>query len=327
MIGSVSAGLASSVALLVGAGVGFAARALGPRLGAMDHPGELKTHGQPVSFLGGIAVTGGLATGLALLGWPLPWAASAAIGGAALLGLADDYLDVPPWLRLGLQLGLGLLLAAGGSTAGALPEGAIAWIVGAVAFAAALNAVNMVDGLDGLAAGTATISALGLALIAARAGHDGPMVLALITAGATSGFLAHNLPPARLFLGDNGAYLLAGTLSVIALSEGRSWAGLLAAATCFGLFGLDLVLAILRRVSGRAKLTQGDRWHLYDQLRHRGISHRRTLAVCWALHAAMVAAGVQAAELPAGWAIATVAGAWMVSIAWLAWSGFVGGAE
>jgi UDP-GlcNAc:undecaprenyl-phosphate/decaprenyl-phosphate GlcNAc-1-phosphate transferase len=322
--GASSATVVSAVSLVTAAVLGFGMRWIAPRVRGLDHPaGQMKPHASAVPFLGGLAVAGAIAAGLATKGWPLPWPATAAISGALALGLADDYLDVPPIARLGAQVGLGMVLAIGGLTAAALPATAVAWIVGAVGFAAALNAVNMVDGLDGLAGGTVAISALVLALVAARAGHDGPMVLALVTAGATVGFLAHNLPPARLFLGDNGAYLLAAALAVIVLGEGRTVAALLGAATCFGLFGLDLLLAILRRAMRGGRLTTGDRAHLYDQLQERGVSHWRTLVVCWAVHLAIVLAGVQAARLATAPAVATVAAVWILAIVWLVWSGFV----
>ncbi len=325
MIGAGAAAAAGLAAATVG---GFAARAASPRLGAMDQPeGALKPHERAVGFLGGFAVALGLATGFALRGWPVPWGVSAALGGALLIGLADDYLDVAPLVRLTLQLVIGLLLAAGGVTASAVPGQAAAWIVGAVLFAAAANAVNMVDGIDGLAGGTAALSALGLALIAARAGHDGPAVIALVTAAAAAGFLAHNLSPARLFLGDNGAYLLAAALAVVVLAEGRTWASLLGAGTCFGIFGVDLLLSVLRRAVGRSKLTSGDRLHLYDQMLARGLTPGRTLLVCWTLHLAIIVAGMQAARLTTAAAVASVAGVWLVVVVWLAWSGFVGATE
>lgn len=305
--------------------LGSLARRSGPRLGAMDHPdgAGLKPHVDAVPWLGGAAVVGGLAAGLAAAGWPLPWAGAGAIAGAFLLGLADDAMDVPPLVRLGVQLGLGVMLAAGGLAADALPGAALAWIAAAVLFAAASNAVNMVDGMDGLAASIATISALGLAVVAARAGHEGPMLLAVALAGAASGFLIHNLPPARLFLGDNGAYALAAALTVVVLAESRTVAGLLGAATCLGLFFVDLLLAIGRRVAGGAPLFAGDRHHLYDQLQERGLSPRRTLAVCTVVHVALVAVGVRAAGSATTVAVTTVIVAWIVTLAWLLWSGLM----
>jgi UDP-N-acetylmuramyl pentapeptide phosphotransferase/UDP-N-acetylglucosamine-1-phosphate transferase len=313
--------------------LGMLARRLGPVVGAMDRPDgtTMKPHPDAVSWLGGAAAVGGLAAGLATEGWPLPWAGAAAVGGAFALGLADDALDVPPVLRLAAQVGLGLLLAGGGLAADALPGAALAWTAAAVLFAAALNAVNMVDGMDGLAGIIGAISALGLALIAARSGHDGSMVVALATAGALAGFLVHNLPPARLYLGDNGAYALAAALTVVVLAGSRTVAGLVGGATCLGVFLVDLLLSVLRRVVRRRRLTAGDRDHLYDQLQGRGLAPRWTLAVCAVVHVAFVAVGVRAAGSATSVAVATVGTAWMVALVWLVWSGLVaagpGGAD
>ena len=317
--------IATATAFTVALLLGMLARRLGPAFGAMDHPDgtALKPHPHPVSWLGGAAVVGGLGAGLAAEGWPLPWAGAAAIGGAFVLGLADDAVDVPPLVRLAAQLGLGLALAAGGVAADALPGTALAWIAAAVLFAAALNAVNMVDGMDGLAGTTGSISALGLALIAARGGQDGAMVVALATAGAVAGFLVHNLPPARLYLGDNGAYAMAAALAVVVLAESRTVAGLVGAATCLGLFLVDLLLSVLRRIVGRTRVTAGDRHHLYDQLQERGLGTRRTLAACAIVHVAFVAVGVRAADGTTSIALATVSAAWVVTIAWLFWAGLV----
>jgi UDP-GlcNAc:undecaprenyl-phosphate GlcNAc-1-phosphate transferase len=319
----------TAVSFVVALVLGSIVRRIGPALGAMDHPDAegLKPHASAVPWLGGVAVVGGLAAGLAVEGWPLPWAAAVAIGGALAMGLADDALDVPPVLRLAVQVGLGVVLAAGGLAADALPGTALAWVGGVVLFAAALNAVNMLDGMDGLAAGTAALSALGLALVASRAGHDGPMTLALVTAGAAAGFLVHNLPPARLFLGDNGAYALAAALAVLVLAEARTAAGLVGAATCLGVFLVDLLLAILRRAVGGVPITSGDRGHLYDQLRSRGLSHWRTLATCWIVHVSFVALGVRIADTTTAVAIVTAAAAWTLALVWLAWSGLVTSGE
>jgi UDP-GlcNAc:undecaprenyl-phosphate GlcNAc-1-phosphate transferase len=317
--------IATATAFAVALVLGWLARLLGPGLGAMDRPDDagLKLHVDATPWLGGAAVVGGLAAGLAATGWSLPWAGAVAIAGAFALGLADDALHVPPLARLAAQLGLGVVLAAGGLAADALPGVALQWLAAAVLFAAASNAVNMVDGMDGLAASVATISALGLAMVAARGDHEGPMLLALALAGAAAGFLAHNLPPARLFLGDNGAYVLAAALTVVVLAESRTVAGLLGASTCLGLFFVDLLLAIGRRAAGGAPLFAGDRHHLYDQLQERGLSTRRTLAVCIVVHIALVTVGVRAAGSATAVALATVAVAWVVTLVWLVWSGLI----
>jgi UDP-GlcNAc:undecaprenyl-phosphate GlcNAc-1-phosphate transferase len=317
----ISAGVAFGVAVALGS----AMRWFGPRLGVKDvaDGGQPTPQGLAVSRLGGVAVAGGLAAGLAVEGWPLPWGASVALAGAFALGLADDAIAVPPFARVGVQVGLGAVLAAGGLAADAMPGTASAWLVAIVLLVAAMNAVNRVDGMDGLAGGSAALSALGIAVAAARAGHDGAMVLALLTAAAALGFLAYNLPPARLFLGHNGAYLLGAALAVAVLAQGHTVAELLGAATCIGLGFLDLLLTLLRRVVGGAPIAGADRGHLYEQLRARGLTPWRTLAVCWIVHVALVAVGVQISRANTSVAVITAAVAWLVVAGWLLWSGLV----
>ena len=319
--------IATATAFAAALILGVVARRLGVLFGATDDPDgtALKPHPHPTSWLGGGAVVGGIAIGLVVEGWPLSSPAAIAIDGAFMLGLADDALDVPPLPRLVAQLGVDLVVAGGGLAVDALPTAVVAWIAAAVLYAAALNAVNMVDGMDGLAGIAAVITALGLALIAARAGHDGSMAVALVTAGAVAGFLVHNLPPARLYLGDNGAYAVAASLAVVVLSQSRTVAGLVGAVTCLGLFLLDLLLAVLRRIVGRRRVTAGDRGHLYDQLQGWGLAPHPTLAVCGIVHLAFVAVGVRAAGTKTSVALATVVAAWVVATVWLVRSGLVSG--
>jgi UDP-GlcNAc:undecaprenyl-phosphate GlcNAc-1-phosphate transferase len=294
--------------------VGFGARAFGTRIGAVDRPGELKPHTAPTPYLGGAAVAAGLAAGLAVGSRGLPWGAVAALAGAFALGLLDDAREVPPPARLAAQLSLGVVLAAGGPGVEPLPTEALRIGATAVVFAAGLNAVNVVDGMDGLAAGAAAISAGGLALIADRAGQDPVALIAVALAGASLGFLAHNLPPARLFLGDNGSFLLGAGLVTVALGVGRTWPRLLGALTCFGLFGLDLLLAIVRRLRGGARLTRGDRGHVYDRLLARGLDRPRTLAACWAIHVGLVLAGARTSSFGTAAAAAATALSWAVAV-------------
>ncbi len=314
-----AAGLAAFATSVV---LGFAGRRLGSRIGAADRPGDPKRHDRPTPYLGGVAVAGGLAAGLALKGWPLPWAATVALAAAFLVGLADDAIGVPPPWPLAIEVAIGVVLAAGGLAPAALP-GALGAITAVVVFASTVNAVNMVDGLDALAGGAAALSAGGLAVIAARAGHAGPEVIALVTAGAAVGILVHNLPPAHLLLGDNGAYLLGAALSVAVLADGRTAPRLLGAGACLGVFVLDLVLALVRRVLGRTRLIEGDRSHMYDQLRGRGLSRGATVLVTWAVHVALIVAGVRAAGTSTGAALVTTGALWTLALAWLLVGGFV----
>ncbi|MBI4259514.1 MAG: undecaprenyl/decaprenyl-phosphate alpha-N-acetylglucosaminyl 1-phosphate transferase [Actinobacteria bacterium] len=314
----------AAVAFPVALAVGFAVRWAAPRLGAMDRPdAALKPHARPVPYLGGVAVGAGAAAALAWGGWPLPWAVAVAVFGVGLVGLADDVFRLPPAARLAAELGLGLVLAGWGIRATALPGAALAWTGAVLLFAATVNAVNMVDGMDGLAAGLAVISGVGVAMVAAGADRSSSLAIAL--AAASAGFLYHNLPPARLFLGDSGAYLLGGGLAVAVLAAGRTVPALAGAASCLGLYLLDLVLSVLRRTVGRVPVMVNDRGHIYDQLRARGLSVSECLAVSYAIHAVLGAIGLAAAALPVPAALATTGGAWALAVAGLFAGGFVSG--
>jgi UDP-GlcNAc:undecaprenyl-phosphate GlcNAc-1-phosphate transferase len=301
---------------------GATARAVGIRTGAIDRPGELKPHASPTPYLGGIALGVGIAAGLLVQPRSLPWQVALALVGVWTMGLIDDVRTVPPTLRLLGQAGLGLLVAAGGVVARVLPTAGVRWVGTALVFAAAINGVNMVDGMDGLAGAAGIMSAAALAIIAGGSGAWAE-VMAVALAGSTAGFLLHNRPPARLFLGDNGAYLLAGALAVVVLSEGATWPRALGGLTCLGVFDLDLSLSLLRRISGGVRLTGGDRGHLYDQLRSRGASYRRTLTTMVALHAALIAAGIVIASLWTVAAFVATAVVWAVALGALAALGYV----
>jgi UDP-GlcNAc:undecaprenyl-phosphate GlcNAc-1-phosphate transferase len=272
--------------------------------------------GHRVAWLGGATAGAGLVAGLAVEGWPLPLVATAVICGAFALGLVRDVRRVSPAWRWAGGAGLGLALAAGGLAADALPGTAMAWAGAAALFAVALSGVDTIEGTDGLAGGAGALTALGVALIAARAGLDGPTVLALTTAAALAGFLVHNLPPASLVLGHNGAGLVAAALAVAVLAEGGTAARLVGAITCLGVFLVDLLLIGLRRAVGG---DGPDRGHLAAQLRRRGLSQGWTLSACWMVHVAFIAVGVRAAESATAVAVATVASAWVAALAWLVW--------
>jgi UDP-GlcNAc:undecaprenyl-phosphate/decaprenyl-phosphate GlcNAc-1-phosphate transferase len=312
------------VALGVSLAAGGGSRLIGPRLGAMDHPGELKTHARPVSHLGGFAVAAGVAVGMASRSWSFTWGATIAVAGVLLLGAADDFRDISAAHRLPAIVVLAVALPASGLTVSGLPGGSlVAWLVPIAIFACSVNAVNMVDGLDGLAGSAATISALGLAVIARDSRAPGPELIAVVLAAACLGFVIHNFPPARLFLGNGGAYMIGAILTVAIVGSSYSAATLLGAISCMGIFAMDLGLALLRRLANHTPLTAGDRGHFYDQIGSRGLSNRLTLGVSLAVHLAIVGAGARTAELPFGQAAIVIGAIWLIVLAWLILAGFV----
>jgi UDP-GlcNAc:undecaprenyl-phosphate GlcNAc-1-phosphate transferase len=312
----IGAAVAGAVAL------GYLARWAGRRFGALDRPGHLKEHPEPVPLLGGVAVGGAIVLGmLATSDWPAA-AVSAAILGAFLLGLADDLAVLSPWLRLAVQAGLGILLGAG-LRAGGVPGGTAAeWAGAALLLVVGVNSVNMVDGLDGLAPGLTIMSALGIAVVASRGDHS--YGFPLILTGAAFGFLWHNAPRAALFLGDNGSCLIGAALAACVLSAGTTGQTLAGAVTCLGLFLLDLALSVLRRIALRTPLTRGDRSHLYDQLIARGMSPAGCLLLCLAVQTVFAAAGITISSMAtAQGALLEAAAVWIVALVFLVAAGFV----
>ena len=309
------------VALVVAIIASTIMRFVSPRVGALDRPDRyLKTHAQPTPNGGGIAIAIALVAGLAAVQMPLPVAVAIALAGALVIGFADDRIGVPPVVRLIVQVALGVMLAVSGFGVGAFPA-MLGGILAVLIFVATMNAVNMVDGMDGLAAGCVVLSALGLAVVASR--FTGPETLILVLGAAALGWLVVNAPPAALFLGDNGAYLLGAGLAVTVIGLGRTVPLLLGALTCLGVFGLDLALAVIRRIVGRAPLTSGDRGHFYDQLLARGFTVQRTLMVAYLIQAGFVAAGIAQASLLSGSAGLVFAVVWGVAFVALFAGGFV----
>lgn len=294
------------VGLLAGVVLTPLARATGLLLGIIDRPDRegLKIHRGAVPLTGGLAVVAAIAIALAVVGeLPSPWVLGA-VGLGLAVGVVDDVRPLPPAVRVIAQVGAGMLLVGAGLRLG--PLGALG-ATGVVALTVATtNAVNLVDGQDALAGSLGAVAALGLASVAAMGGTAEGAALGLATAGALAGFLVWNRPPAKVFLGNGGAYavgvLLAASAAVVA-AEG--WQGLLAAALCLGVFAFELIFTVARRVTFRRPMAGGDRAHSYDLVAARTGDRLRTTFVFGGL--AVLSSGaavlVGRAPLPLGAAV------------------------
>lgn len=277
-------------------------------IGAYDVPtSKLKIHRQPVPYLGGAAI--------ALSTWvPVAFFADRRASlllipsaGAFLLGLWDDAWDLAPKRRLAVQVLLGVALfllslhLLSGQHAGLKPTAApwpVLLLLCVAIPLAAINSVNLIDGLDGLAAGTAAVSATGFWLLSSLNGDAWSQALALALFGACMGFLVYNFRPASIFMGDNGSYSLGFLLSILfvrSLLAQPQVQNLLSSALLMGIFAFDTSLAILRRFLNGKPLFVGDRSHFYDQLRDRGFSTAGTVLTCYGLNAAFgaIALGIR----------------------------------
>ncbi|MEY2461187.1 MAG: UDP-GlcNAc:undecaprenyl-phosphate/decaprenyl-phosphate GlcNAc-phosphate transferase [Acidimicrobiaceae bacterium] len=274
----VAAGALISAVLVTPAAIWVAGR-----MGLVDHPGPLKVHEKPVPYVGGVGVAAALAWGV---GSTRP-SLLVPLGAALALGLLDDATSLPPLSRFFGELAIG---AAVGVCVPLGDQRALGILFAALATVVLCNGVNMIDGLDGLAGGTSVVAALGFYVVLTG---DGATISLALAAGLAV-FLAFNVAPARVYLGDGGAYLVGTTLAVLFTLACRAHSGASfgVAALLVGYPTIELVFTVVRRsVRGGSPLT-GDRHHIYDQLHARGASKSVAALACVVLQAALVAVGI-----------------------------------
>jgi UDP-GlcNAc:undecaprenyl-phosphate GlcNAc-1-phosphate transferase len=265
-------------------------RRLALRHGITDRPGGYKQHRQPTPYLGGLALAAGtLAPAAALvllagappgLGARLLVAAIAALVVAA-IGLADDVEPLGPLVRLAVESGAALLVVLAGVR---LEPTGVPWLDGAATIGWIVlltNAFNLLDNMDAAAASVAAVTAAALGLGALAAGAAAAAAPLLCLAGACGGFLWHNRPPARIFMGDAGSLFLGFALAVGAVLGAPPEplaAGAALALTAFAPL-LDTTLVVLsRRRAGRPWYVGGSD-HTAHRLRRLGLSPGRVVGV------------------------------------------------
>ena len=271
-----------------------------------DVPNERSLHGEPRPRVGGIGVmAASLPIALALAGRELALPLALALL-LAVVSAADDRRSLPIALRLAVHVGAAVAIAF----AAAASFGVVAVACAALAIAWMTNLFNFMDGADGLAGGMGVI---GFAALATGAGMAGDLPLAwtcACLASACSGFLLHNFPPARVFMGDAGSIplgFLAGALGVIGAARGAwpPWFPVLA----FAPFIADASLTLLRRASRREPFWRAHRTHAYQRLVLSGWTHRRLALRGYALMAlssvcalvALRASGMGRSAIIVGW--------------------------
>jgi UDP-GlcNAc:undecaprenyl-phosphate/decaprenyl-phosphate GlcNAc-1-phosphate transferase len=297
----------------------WAARRLGLATGLVDRPPPggvgadgLKIHTVPIPVLGGLGVMTAMLGTLLLVDAELQPAVVGGVVLATAVGLVDDVRPLGAGIRMVALTVAGVLLVIGLPLAQLGPLARPGVVVLLLLLA---NAVNLIDGQDGLAGGLAAIACAGLAAVIAASGGDPAAAIAL--AGAVVGFLAWNLPPARVFLGNGGAYGLGALLTVLAANAtvGHGWHGLLAAALCLGVFAFELTFTVVRRLLASQGLATGDRRHSYDLLaRYAGNRDRSTMAL-WTLGAVSAGAGYAADQVSLAAAVTMLAVAFVIGTA------------
>ncbi|MEQ8822324.1 MAG: MraY family glycosyltransferase [Sumerlaeia bacterium] len=312
----IACGLLFTFTALVGALATWFARGLSHRTGILDHPGERKVHVKPIAYLGGLGMVFATLLGLALMvvfdpfevaiSVPLLTAVVLGLLAIFLVGLWDDVVGMKPLVKLGAQIlvALGLWIAgvriervAIFSTPTELMGGGegdlIAFVLASLPsilltvgwYAALMNAINLIDGLDGLAGGVSFIAALTLGAVALIVPHNGMalgVALPFIAAGAILGFLFHNWHPAKIFMGDAGSmslgYLLA-TAALVGSTKSPALLTLLLPLVALGLPLFETAFSFIRRILTGQSPFKADRRHLHHRLLDAGLDQQRVVLV------------------------------------------------
>jgi UDP-GlcNAc:undecaprenyl-phosphate GlcNAc-1-phosphate transferase len=283
------------------AGLTPVAAALARRLGLLDHPNASRAHVEPTPFLGGAAILAAIFGGMLIARTAvepefgrqlLVILLGAAVMG--IVGLVDDWRPRAPRWRILLEFAAAAAVTASGVQLRVTPWAwtnvaiTVVWIVGIT------NAVNLLDNMDGLASGAVAIASAGTAYLAVESGQKLVSVMAVAVGAAALGFLVHNRPPARIFMGDAGAlslgFLLAVTVAKLDLVTSPGPVRLTVVLMLCGVGVLDTALVVASRLSRKLSPFVGGTDHSSHRLVRSGLTPGRAVL---ALH------------LMSGWFVAT----------------------
>jgi len=284
--------------------------------GWYDSVGGRKLHKGKIPRLGGVGIACGFFVAVVIVYFiynPLGklrspgmrfWLLMAVGAGYQILGLVDDFIGLAARLKFVVQIALAIAVVALGYgfsyvevpfapyrlTLGVFgPAITVLWIVGVA------NAVNLIDGMDGLAGGLAFISSATWVVLFYMNAQYLPAIVATAAGGAILGFLFFNFPPANIFMGDSGSLFIGFLLAIVPLLGGVQYqgeTGLLPAITICLIPLLDTVSAILRRWRIGVSFFTADRFHVHHKLLNLGFNVRQTLAILYGLDVLLSAAAV-----------------------------------
>jgi len=290
------------------------------KIGAVDRPDNRKVHKKIMPRLGGLAIYIAFMIGC-VASMEITWDIFGILLGGTLivaLGVADDVYQLPAKVKL-----LGQIVAA---CVLVIFDIRIEWVnnpLGGYFYLDMLsipftifwvisftNVVNLIDGLDGLAAGVSAIASLTVILVAVQMGYFHVAILTAALAGAIIGFIRYNFNPATIFMGDTGSmfigYMLAA-ISVYGAVKTAATIALIVPAIALGLPILDTAFAIMRRYVNGRPIFQPDKGHLHHRLLATGMSHKETVLFMYGITAVLCIGAVLWAEMDGFYAALIIA--------------------
>ena len=278
-------------------------KSLAFRVGAVDIPKDgRRMHDHPIPRMGGLAIFFGFMFSILLFVPLTEQLRGMLLGGViiVILGIFDDIYALSAKLKFAVQIGAALIAVLMGNQIDYLSNPnifssnpywelgiwsipiSVFWIVGIT------NAVNLIDGLDGLACGVSTISSMTMLVIALTVAEPHTALLMAALAGACIGFLPYNLNPAKIFMGDTGSTFLGFILATVSIDGLFKSYAIISFAVPFLMLGLpifDTCFAIFRRVSHGQSPMAPDRGHIHHRLIDMGFSQKQAVAVLYIISA------------------------------------------
>ena len=301
LIGMAAAALI--VALVVALITTPVVKSLAQRMGAVDVPKDnRRMHDHPIPRMGGLAIFFGFTLSV-LIFVPITTQLRGMLLGAVIivvLGIFDDIYALKAAFKFVVQIVAALVAVFHGNVVQILSNPNIFskdayWELGWLAIpftviwiVAITNAVNLIDGLDGLACGVSTISSMTLLVIALVVSEGEVALLMAALAGACIGFLPYNLNPAKIFMGDTGSTFLGFILAVVSIQGLFKFYTIISFAVPFLMLGLpifDTCFAFIRRIAHGQSPMHADRSHVHHRLIDMGLSQKQTVAVLYVISA------------------------------------------
>lgn len=285
------------------------------KLDIMDVPKDnRRIHNKPIPLIGGLAIYFSFVITLFLKMGKLTGSETGLILGATIIvigGLLDDKFDIKPWCKLLFQLGAAGVLIIYGIKIEIITNPfngihqfinigvlsiplTIIWVIGIT------NALNLIDGLDGLAAGIAFISCITIFIIALLNNRYEAAVLTSILSGAILGFLPYNFNPASIFMGDTGAQLLGFLLAAISMEGAIKSAAAFSVAVPILALGIpiyDTLFAVIRRKINGKPIMEADRGHLHHRLLDMGLTQKQVVMIMYSISAVLGSISIIAMEI------------------------------
>jgi UDP-GlcNAc:undecaprenyl-phosphate GlcNAc-1-phosphate transferase len=298
--------------------------------GLVDYPGGRKVHTKPIPRLGGVGIYAGVMAAVAVQAWgelyaKPSWGGSITDPGTGhirvlgvlagmslifLVGLIDDLVTLSPgWKLVGQVLAAGVVAGAGlrieyvgdPTSGGLVALGLLSIPVTMLYVVGFTNVINLIDGLDGLAAGVSAIAATSLLVLAAQGNHLDAATIAVAIIGACVGFLRYNSNPASIFMGDSGALFLGFTLAAVSLMGVTKSSAAIALAVPLLIIGVpifDTASAIVRRVVHKRPIQEADKGHIHHRLLGRGFNQRQTVFIIYVWSIALAVGGYSVRYAP-----------------------------